>query len=146
MAIGDGLCDPETMTDYGTFLLNIGLIDRNDYHYFHNVSEAMKGAISQKKYIEAFQLFDDLLNGDLSGHPSYFANSTGYNYYFNYLMTDGPAEFEYMNHYVQLPAIRRAIHVGNMTWNDGKVVERHLLNDIMQSAKPMIEELMEHHK
>ena len=27
MAIGDGLCDPVTMTNYGDFLFNIGLID-----------------------------------------------------------------------------------------------------------------------
>ena len=37
MAIGDGLCDPETMTDYGDFLFGIGLIDELDRDYFKKV-------------------------------------------------------------------------------------------------------------
>jgi hypothetical protein len=38
MAIGDGLCDPETMTDYGDFLFSIGLIDEDDRDYFAKVT------------------------------------------------------------------------------------------------------------
>jgi hypothetical protein len=38
MAIGDGLCDPETMTDYGDFLFGIGLIDEDDRDYFTKVA------------------------------------------------------------------------------------------------------------
>ncbi len=38
MAIGDGLCDPETMTDYGDFLVSIGLIDEDDRDYFAKVT------------------------------------------------------------------------------------------------------------
>jgi hypothetical protein len=38
MAIGDGLCDPESMTDYGDFLFGIGLIDEDDRDYFSKVA------------------------------------------------------------------------------------------------------------
>lgn len=144
MAIGDGLCDPVTMTDYGDFLFSIGLIDEVDRGYFRNISQLMVKSIQQGNTELAFQLFDDLLNGDLTGHKSYFANVTGYNYYFNYLMNEGPEDMDYFNTYVQLPATRRGIHVGNMTWNDGKQVEMHLLKDVMRSdIKPWIEELLE---
>ena len=102
--------------------------------------------LNYKSNPNILQLFDDLLNGDLSGHPSYFANVTGYNYYFNYLMTEEPKDMEYFNKYVQLPKVRRGIHVGNMTWNDGKMVENHMINDVMDSVKPWIEELLEHYK
>ena len=49
---------------------------------------------------QAFQVFDDLLNGDLSGHPSYFSNSTGFHYYFNYLITENPEDQGYYNNVI----------------------------------------------
>ena len=38
--------------------------------------------------MEAFNVFDALLNGDLTGLPSLFTNATGFHYYFNYLNTE----------------------------------------------------------
>jgi len=142
MAIGDGLCDPVTMTNYGDFLFNIGLIDEQDRGYFKNISHSIVQAITAKKFKQAFQLFDNLLNGDLTGHPSYFAESTGYQYYFNYLTTKEPIDMNYYDTFVQLPDVRRSMHVGNMTWNDGKKVEEHLLLDVMDTVKPWIVELL----
>eukprot|EP00095_Tigriopus_kingsejongensis_P005515 maker-scaffold282_size228295-snap-gene-0.10 protein:Tk05515 transcript:maker-scaffold282_size228295-snap-gene-0.10-mRNA-1 annotation:"probable serine carboxypeptidase cpvl precursor" len=145
MAIGDGLCDPVSMTNYGDFLFGIGLIDEEDRAYFRKVSKIQIELISSGKWLEAFQTFDDLLNGDLTGHPSYFANVTGFNYYFNYLMTENPAEFSYFGKFLQTSKVRQAIHVGNLTYNDGLTVEKHLLQDVMKSVKPWIEELLEHY-
>lgn len=53
------------------------------------------------------QVFDDLLNGDLSGHQSYFTNVTGFEYYFNYLATSMPKDMDYYNTFIQKPNIRR---------------------------------------
>ena len=143
MAIGDGLCDPATMTNYGDFLFNIGLIDELDRDYFKKVAAIQQKLIAKKDWVGAFQTFDDLLNGDLSGHPSYFANATGFNYYFNYLLADSPAEFGYYNTFLQLPEVRKSLHVGNLTYNSGVAVEKHLMADVMKSVKPWIEELLE---
>ncbi len=52
-------------------------------------------------------MFDDLLNGDLSGHPSYFTNATGFSYYFNYLLTEPPKEFGYYPKFLQLNETRQ---------------------------------------
>jgi len=62
-----------------------------------------------KKYhmTPLIQVFDDLLNGDLSGHQSYFANVTGFNYYFNYLVTSSPKDMGYYNTFIQKSNIRR---------------------------------------
>jgi hypothetical protein len=53
------------------------------------------------------QVFDDLLNGDLSGHQSYFSNVTGFNYYFNYMMTAMPKDMDYYNTFIQKSNIRK---------------------------------------
>lgn len=146
IAIGDGLCDPETMTNYGDFLFGIGLIDEEDLHYFKKAEDLQLKLIKQKKWIEAFQVFDNLLNGDLTGGNSFFKNATGFDFYFNYLETSAPKEFEYYPKYLDQPEIRKAIHVGNLTYNDGQKVEEHLMADMMQSVKPLIEDLVEKYK
>lgn len=45
--------------------------------------------------------------------------------------------------FLSFPETRRAIHVGNLTFNDGQKVEEHLVNDIMQSIRPWLAELMD---
>ena len=70
------------------------------------------------------------MNGDQTGHPSLFANTTGFNYYFNYLLTEMPAELSYFHNYVQLPKVRKALHVGSMKWNSGDEVKFYYLTNI----------------
>ena len=43
--------------------------------------------------------------------------------------------------YVNLPAIRKAIHVGDLMFNSGAEVEKNLMEDVMKSIKPWIEEV-----
>ena len=69
------------------------------------------------------QVFDELLNGDQTGHPSMFVNTTGFRYYFNYLLTEMPSELGYYSSYIQLPKVRKAIHVGARKWNTGDEVK-----------------------
>ena len=83
-------------------LYNIGLIDEKDREYFKKVAKMVTDAIKAKKYTAAFQLFDELLNGDLSGHPSYFYNVTGFKNYFNYAITELPKSFDFYADYVQV--------------------------------------------
>ena len=83
-------------------LFNIGLIDERDRDYFKKVGKMVSDAINAKKYGAAFQIFDELLNGDLSGHPSYFYNVTGFKNYFNYALTKLPASFDLYPKYVQV--------------------------------------------
>ncbi len=54
MIIGDGLCDPVTMTNYGDFLFGIGLIDRLDRDYFKKVSSIQVDYIKKKQWFQAF--------------------------------------------------------------------------------------------
>jgi len=71
---------------------------------------------------DAFKIFDNLLNGDLTGYKPWFYNQTGLDFYFNYLLPVAPAEFDYYNKYLALSSVRKSIHVGNKTFNDGSMV------------------------
>ena len=57
-----------------------------------------------------------------------------------------PEEYDYYGNYLADPTIRLAIHVGNLTYNSGTAVEKHLLNDIMASVKPWIAVLLDNYK
>lgn len=147
MAIGDGLCDPESMMgEYATFMYNIGLLDEKQRGYFQSMTDQAVAFIHDGKYFDAFKIFDLLLNGDLTPYKPYFYNATGISNYYNFLLTEEPAEFEYYGKYLADPTVRKAIHVGNLTYNDGEAVEKHIINDIMASVKPWVATLMDNYK
>lgn len=54
-----------------------------------------------------------MLNGDIWPYANLFHNMTGSNDYDNMMNTDAPASFNYYSKYVELPAVRKMIHVGN---------------------------------
>jgi vitellogenic carboxypeptidase-like protein len=91
--------------------------------------------------IQLFQVFDNLLNGDLTpGRGSLFSNLTGFSYYFNYLLTEQPADMAYYPAYLEQASTRRALHVGNLSYADSaEEVEKHLLKDMMQSVTPLVQ-------
>ncbi|KAJ8313565.1 hypothetical protein KUTeg_008126 [Tegillarca granosa] len=147
MAIGDGLCDPQTMMgQYASFMYSIGLLDEQQRGYFQAMTDKAVAYINDKQYFEAFKIFDLLLNGDLTPYKPYFYNVTGTSNYYNFLLTEEPEEFEYYGKYLADPSVRKAIHVGNLTYNDGEAVEKHLVNDIMASVKDWIVPLMDNYK
>lgn len=110
----------------------------------------------------------------MSPYPSFFQNATGCTNYFNYMTcqvrrrqrpqsrellsnnqnqllfylhrSQEPEDQEYFSQFVTLPAVRRAIHVGNLTFHDGSEVEKHLLQDVMKSIKPWLGELMDNYR
>ncbi|XP_075883517.1 putative serine carboxypeptidase CPVL [Nelusetta ayraudi] len=147
MAIGDGLCDPEMMLGgYGDFMYQTGMIDEQQRDYVDQQTSLGTKLIQQKKWLEAFEVFDSLLNGDITSVPSFYQNATGCTNYYNYLMCQEPEDQGYFSQFVTLQTVRRAIHVGNLTFNDGSEVEKHLLQDVMQSIKPWLGVLMDNYR
>ncbi|PSN49676.1 hypothetical protein C0J52_22833 [Blattella germanica] len=53
---------------------------------------------------------------------------------------------EQMGTYVQLANVRKAIHVGNTTFDNGDTVGDKLIYDFMKSVKPWVEVLLEHYR
>uniref|UniRef100_A0A8C5CSD3 Carboxypeptidase vitellogenic like n=2 Tax=Gadus morhua TaxID=8049 RepID=A0A8C5CSD3_GADMO len=147
MAIGDGLCDPELMLGgYAEFLYQTGLVDELQKQYVEEQTSRGTQLIQQQKWLEAFKVFDSLLNGDLEPYPSYFQNVTGCTNYFNYMLCQEPEDQEYFSQFVTLPKVRLSIHVGNLSFHDGSEVEKHLLQDVMKSIKPWLGELMDNYR
>ncbi|PNF39003.1 Venom serine carboxypeptidase [Cryptotermes secundus] len=144
MAIGNGLCDPEHMLKYGDYLYQIGLIDVNGRTVFHKMEDVAMKYIQEKKWNEAFDVFDKLLNGDVHGGTVLY-NLTGFSFYFNYLHHKGEGN-DALGTYIQLAKVRKAIHVGNLTFHTDNKVEEHLKQDIMQSVKPWVEILLEEYR
>lgn len=121
--IGDGLCDPESMFPaYAPFMFNVGLLDENQRDYFAKYAALAVADIRAKNFASAFKIFDDLLNGDLTGYKAWFYNQTGLDFYFNYLLTTQPVEFTYYNSYIIKDYVRKSIHVGDMPFNSGNKV------------------------
>nr|ABF22393.1 carboxypeptidase vitellogenic-like [Takifugu rubripes] len=146
MAIGDGLCDPETMLGgYGDFMYQTGMIDELQRQYVIKQTDLGVTLIQQQKWVEAFQVFDALLNGDLDPNP-FFQNATGCTNYYNYMECQEPEDQGYYSPFVNLPQVRHAIHVGNLTYHDGSDVEKHLLEDVMKSVKPWLGVLMDNYR
>nr|CAD7429809.1 unnamed protein product [Timema monikensis] len=146
MAIGNGLSDPEHMLHYGDYLYQLGLIDLNAREIFHKQENLTRSYIEEKNWNKAFEAFDLLLNGDIYSYGTLFYNLTGMKNYFNYISGNKTQKGGNSDIYVQLEKVRRAIHVGNSTYNNGNVVELHLKDDVLQSVKPWIEELLESHR
>ncbi len=100
-------------------------------------------AIERGDYMGAFKIFDDLLDGDLSGRPPFLQNVTGCTDYYNYKMCTSPADFDYWVPYLTSDAARKAIHVGGTPFGNGSIVEQALMNDVQQSVKPYLEHLLD---
>ncbi|KAM4704652.1 putative serine carboxypeptidase CPVL [Rhinophrynus dorsalis] len=147
IAIGDGLCDPEMMLGgYADFLYQTGMVDENQQAFVQQQSDLAISYIQQKKWIEAFEVFDALLNGDRTKYPSFFQNATGCTNYFNFLQCKEPLDQEYFGSFLSLPEVRKSIHVGNLTFHDGSEVEKHLLSDMMKTIKPWLAVLMDNYR
>lgn len=147
IAVGDGFSDPPGMiAAYSNFLFNIGMLDERQTAYFKSQTDLSLKLISQGQYTKAFKLWDELLNGDTTGHPSFFTNVTGSTDYYNYMRSRAPSAFEYYGKVLARANVRKAIHVGNLTYNSGDKVEAALENDIFQSVKPWLAEVMNNYK
>ncbi|CAF0748732.1 unnamed protein product, partial [Didymodactylos carnosus] len=117
----------------------IGLIDSHQLSFFQLQTLLGRYAIEQGRYVDAFHIFDSLLNGDLLNTTSYFYNVTGIKNYFNYLLSNEPEDEGYYVPFITSVARRKQIHVGNISYGaQSEIVEQMLLNDVMQSMAPQI--------
>lgn len=148
MAIGNGLTDPGNQLQYGDFLYQVGLLDINGKNLFRQYEERGRTLVKQRKFEEAFSVFDELLNGDLTKQPSLFKNLTGFDYYFNilYNKVNGDSDND-MVQWFQRADVRKSIHVGNSTFiAASKKVEDYLKGDVMESVADLIADILQDHK
>lgn len=146
LAIGDGLCDPEHMLGYGNYLYEIGLIDDNQKAKFNEIQDEIVSDIKAEKWTDAFKVFDRLLNGDLTPYKTLLFNATGFSFYFNYLYNTDNEPYGDMNSFLESPQVRKAIHVGNLTYHTDTKVEMIIKDDMMQSVAPWVSVLVDNYR
>ena len=95
-------------------------------------------------YFLFFQVFGNLVLADHSP-GSLFHNLSGFTSQYNYLH-DKEEGSDAMGTYIQLAKVRKAIHVGNLTFHTDSTVKEHLRQDFMQSVKPWVEILLQEYR
>ncbi|XP_064431180.1 probable serine carboxypeptidase CPVL isoform X3 [Mirounga angustirostris] len=147
IALGDAYFDPESIIGgYAAFLYQVGLLDEKQRKYFQKQCEDCVKYIREKRWRQASEVLDKLLDGDLTNNPSYFQNITGCPSYYSILQCKEPEDQNYYGKFLSLPQVRQAIHVGNRTFSDGSEVEKYMREDTVKSVKLWLAELMNNYK
>ncbi|XP_065897203.1 probable serine carboxypeptidase CPVL [Dysidea avara] len=147
VAIGDGFCDPINMVvGYADLMQQFSLIDSVQAEYVRKQMEAVAAETNAGNYVQAFQIFAEVISGDLLPYPSYFVNVTGCTNLWNILETSISVEFGYYGAFLEKAEVRNKIHVGNLTYSDGLTTEKILIGDVMQSVAPQLATVMENYK
>ncbi|KAF5282416.1 hypothetical protein FQR65_LT14310 [Abscondita terminalis] len=144
LAIGNPHCDPENQLGYAELLYQLGLVDLHGKKIVQEKVDEVVDLIQKEMWLEAYEAVNIFINGN-NGELTVFKNLTGFTNYYNILDINDTAT-DNMRKYVDLPEFRAAIHVGNVTYDDGKKVLDAMKEDFMQSIKPLLTELLDHYK
>jgi len=144
IAVGDGWIDPINMVPaYPEMVYNFGMCDDNEKAKIQDYCDRTTALIAKDDMAGAFGVWDEMLNGDIYPYHNYFHNITGSNDYDNFLNTNAPASFDYYAQYLNQPAIRQALHVGNTPFGtNASDCEMALVSDFMVSYRPELEVLL----
>eukprot|EP00927_Polykrikos_kofoidii_P068802 TRINITY_DN64144_c0_g1_i1.p1 TRINITY_DN64144_c0_g1~~TRINITY_DN64144_c0_g1_i1.p1 ORF type:complete len:498 (-),score=58.92 TRINITY_DN64144_c0_g1_i1:84-1577(-) len=144
VAIGDGWVDPINMIPgYPSLMANLGLATDAEVAVIQDYCDRSVNFIRQGKMTDAFNVWDEMLNGDIYPYPNYFHNITGSNNYDNLMMTNNPPDETYYAKYLNQPEIRKAIHVGDSCFGcKSGTCEKHLMADFHVSLRPELERIM----
>lgn len=133
MMIGNGWIDPINQINYGDYLYQTGHFDSRKQHKFYYFQNLFLNQISVQDWKGAYTTWSTMLK--------LIEDYTGMNIYSR--LPNRPHESNW-NEFIQLTGTRRAIHVGSKPFSaDSSLVHSYLTEDIMHSAKPWVEFLLE---
>nr|CAD7463589.1 unnamed protein product [Timema tahoe] len=135
LAIGNGFTDPLTQSRSADLLFSLGLIDRKYADGLRSREDQFVEALSTGNYSEAYNInagISDVYSGVCRIENEY-----------NYL-DNAPSHFDDGSYtiFVQDADVRRALHVGNSSFSNGDLVSEHLVDELLVSVKPWVEELL----
>ena len=135
LSVGDGAMDPPSQFSrgFGDLLWNLAMVDEQQRADFHAYEARIQRALRDGDVDEAFQYFDEMLNGDFQTYPTYYNNATGMTNYFNFeqgecgsCTTEGSYFGDWMN------AQRNLLHTGSLSYDAfNGTVEVYLKHDWM---------------
>ncbi|KAJ9586811.1 hypothetical protein L9F63_019597, partial [Diploptera punctata] len=138
LAVGNGYTDPITMLYYSEYLYQLGLIDTETSILMRKVEDTTVEAIQEGRYREAYHISE----ADLS----IFFDATRYHNTFNHLYPNMPKTGGDFSEFVQTTQVRKAIHVGDAEYSDSDIVYVKMIPDMMQSARPQLEVLLDNYR
>ncbi|RWR99897.1 putative serine carboxypeptidase CPVL-like protein, partial [Dinothrombium tinctorium] len=136
VAIGNGILNPLSYINLSETFFNRGLIGEQQANVQKKGEKNLINLVQNKQYSKAYDVF-----GILVGWGIY--RFSGYSSLENVLQPHKSKDENYYKNYLNLPEVRRAMHVGNLELNfTSAVVHRYLKNDFMQSNKLILERLL----
>ncbi|RWS23090.1 putative serine carboxypeptidase CPVL-like protein, partial [Leptotrombidium deliense] len=146
IAVGNGFFDPYTNIAYGPYLYQLSLIDENQKLEFDRKEKEIQQLIDSERLEEAFRAMDVLILKALVTEPTYFNNCTGYNHYYDFLLTNDPIKSNAMVALLNKAKVHKAIHVGKHEFILGGdtnfPVINALIDDFMRSVKDIVVDLL----
>lgn len=145
IAIGDGALDPSIQfTDLSNLVYYLAMADHQERDVIKGYERRITHHIERQEWKLAFEVFDQLMNGDFFPYPTYFTNITGLTDYFNFLSPNYPPNP--FSKYLNQPEIKSALHVGSYHFAGyNSTVEKFLIEDWMQSIAWKIPALVENY-
>lgn len=145
MLLSSAYCDPINQLDYGNYLYQHGLIDNKELNVFLKYQIEIAVELKKKHWLKANVLMDRLMEGQVTRF-SLFKHYTGFNYYYNLLESEPRYDWLHFLSLLHENEVRSSIHVGGLRFNDGEAAQTMLALDMMQSAAPLISELLSHYR
>lgn len=147
ISLGNAVIDMVSLLRYGEYLFNLGLMDRQQATVMQEGCDRAANMIRTDDYEGAFQILIPLFFGIIQNLPTYFGNVTGYSYAYNYLYSETPDSITRYETFVQFPAVRRAIHVGEEEFKKNNIaVAARFGTDVLNSSKEQYALLCDNYK
>lgn len=129
--------DPISQIDYGTYYYQLGLIDDRQRDIFYDYQEQCVESITVENW-EYASYNCNILTGTL--YDTFVGDVNIYNF-----LPDTGLEEQNWVEFIQSDQVRKQLHVGNLTFDNGDELFNVLRLNIFKSVKPYVEELLEHY-
>ncbi|KAH8059708.1 serine carboxypeptidase [Aureococcus anophagefferens] len=151
IAIGDGAFDPSgQFYNFGELLYYSGMVTLAEKQVFDAYEAKWREHMDAHELVDAFHVFDEMLNGDIYPYATYYANVTGMgSNYFN--LNQGPdgssLTTNYFIDWLNTTVGRDAMNVGDVPYAVlNQTVENQLLGDWMRGVVNKLQVLLENYK
>ncbi|CAG9840833.1 unnamed protein product [Diabrotica balteata] len=138
LAIGNGYTDPIEQIHYAEYVYQLGLMDFYTTNLLKRTEQSVVEEIQSENYDEAYDLWSDIIDT--------IQQFTAVDIY-NYLTVKrSQADETDLNEFFSKEEVRKAIHVGNVDFNQPDQVYEHLQQDFPKSEAWKVAELLKYYR
>lgn len=146
ISIGDGMVHPQVQTQgLADQIFALSMFDYNQREQGRAYEALMEMHIVKEEYTEAFEVFDEYLNGDFFPYSTFYTNCTGMTNYYNFVDPSYPPNPWQL--FLNLPSTQAALHVKPGLYRQyNETVEEYLIDDWMRSMAWAMPTLLESYR